>query len=270
MYLGHRLSKDGVQLTRQRIEAIRKLPIPVNVKQLRSFQGSINFCMRFLPGIAEILHPLNNLMKKGVTWCWTDSCQASFDTLREMLMKAPVLKVYDAQLPVELMVDASENGVGAVLLQANLQGIRRPVMSLRMQRWIIRLVGYEFEVKYMKSEDNCVADMLSRLIQPATMLEKEEKIVEFGYTQIFANLPVTSEQIRVESRRDPVISKVVELTRSGWPGAIEDEDLQPFFRQRTELTLVRDCLLWGNRVIVPAKFRVRVLEELWDMWDLVR
>ena len=66
-------------------------------------------------------------------------------------------------------------------------------------------------------------------------------------------LPVTAEQIQTATRQDPLLSKIHQYVREGWPTELGDE-YQPYLRRMQELTTEGDCLLWGNRVVIPHKF----------------
>ena len=63
--LGHIISKDGVKIDLERVEAIKKVPLPHNKKALQSFNGQINF-IRFIPNLAELMKPMQKLLKKDV------------------------------------------------------------------------------------------------------------------------------------------------------------------------------------------------------------
>ena len=104
------------------------------------------------------------------------------------------------------------------------------------------------------------ADGLSRLPLQEPSNEELCEATGFNLFQI-ATLPVTAQQVQTNTRADPILSKVVRFTNEGWPKDISD-DLLPFKSKQQELTLEGGCLLWGVRVIVPAKLRPRVLQEL--------
>ena len=77
------------------------------------------------------------------------------------------------------------------------------------------------------------------------------------------NSPVTADQIRARTRRDPILSQVVQFLQQGWPTVQGDTpQLAPFFAKQTELSLYEGCILWGTRVIVPATEQAAVLTEL--------
>lgn len=81
-YLGHIINKDGIRPMDDNIKAIRDMPIPKTVKAIRSFLGTVNFYGKFIPKIAEIRKPLNDLLKKNVKFIWTENCQQAFTKLK--------------------------------------------------------------------------------------------------------------------------------------------------------------------------------------------
>ena len=112
-YLGHIVSKDGIQPVPTKVEAIVKAPIPVNVQQLRSFLGLTNYYWKFIPNLATLLHPLNALLQANKEWKWTSECVKAFQAAKEQIILASVLTHYDPTLPITLAADASAYGVGA-------------------------------------------------------------------------------------------------------------------------------------------------------------
>lgn len=116
-YLGHVLSAEGLRVDAQRIQDILKMPTPKNCKELQVFLGTMNFVQRFIPNMSVVTAPLRTLLRKDIAWVWTEKQQESFLRLREALIQAPVLRYFDPSKPVTLSVDASQLGVGAVLIQ---------------------------------------------------------------------------------------------------------------------------------------------------------
>ena len=85
---------------------------------------------------------------------------------------------------------------------------------------------------------------------------------EIFHISHFETLPVTSDAIARETRRDRVLSRVYEQVKNGWKEGNHDELLKPFYNRKSEITLHQGCLLWGIRVIVPAKLRSRIQDLL--------
>ena len=74
-------------------------------------------------------------------------------------------------------------------------------------------------------------------------------------------LPINVDQKRTATRYDPILSQVLKFMLKGWPSQVSPE-LQPVFTLRDELTTMDGCLLWGMRVILPAKHRKQMLDKL--------
>ena len=112
----------------------------------------------------------------------------------------------------------------------------------------------------MPSKQNAVADALSRRPLPSTaggesaVFKVEERLVDC--------LPITHKEISHATRVDPVLSRVLEFVKNGWPQHAEDLRLRPFFHRRYELSIEQDCLLWGIRVVIPTHYQKDMLEEL--------
>ena len=126
-YCGHGVSARGLHKTPAKIDAISDARCPVNVTELRSFLGLVNYYARFLPNLATTLHPLNELLQKGVEWRWTADCTTAFDTVKAQIASDLVLTHFDSALPVRVASDASPYGLGAVLSHVMPTGEERPI-----------------------------------------------------------------------------------------------------------------------------------------------
>ena len=84
-YLGHKISQQGIQPTKKKVEAIVKSPRPSNVPQLRSFLGLVNFYGKFISNLATILCPLYNLLNKGKQWSWKAEQERVFSQAKKLL-----------------------------------------------------------------------------------------------------------------------------------------------------------------------------------------
>jgi len=115
--LGHIVSSRGIEVDQAKVESIQKLPAPRNVRDIRSFLGHAGFYRRFIASFSAISRPLCHLLASDVPFEWTSECQASFEKLKKSLISAPIIQSPDWSLPFELMCDASDYAVGAVLGQ---------------------------------------------------------------------------------------------------------------------------------------------------------
>ncbi|GJU13829.1 reverse transcriptase domain-containing protein [Tanacetum coccineum] len=115
--LGHKISKSGIEVDRAKVEFIAKLPHPTTVKGVRSFLGHAGFYRRFIQDFSKIARPMTHLLEKETPFFFSKECIESFNTLKRKLTEAPILIAPDWDLPFELMCDASDFAIGAVLGQ---------------------------------------------------------------------------------------------------------------------------------------------------------
>ncbi|KAK1649120.1 hypothetical protein QYE76_066925 [Lolium multiflorum] len=115
--LGHKISERGIEVDRAKVEAIEKMPYPRDVKGIRSILGHAGFYRRFIKDLSKISKPLTNLLQKDVPFVFDDDCKEAFETLKKALTTAPIVEPPDWNLPFEIMCDASDFAVGAVLGQ---------------------------------------------------------------------------------------------------------------------------------------------------------
>lgn len=116
-FMGHKITPAGLEVDEAKVRAVSQFATPENVSQLRSFLGMVNFLAKFIPNMSETLHPLHNLLKKDVQWNWSDSQESAFITIKNMIIKSVKLSIYDPKKELTIENDASEYGLGSVLLQ---------------------------------------------------------------------------------------------------------------------------------------------------------
>jgi hypothetical protein len=115
--LGHIVSKRGIEVGRAKVELIENLPPPTSVKQIRSFLGHAGFYRRFIKDFSKISRPLCSLLAKDIPFQFNETCHEAFQKLWSLLSSTPIMKPLDWSLPFEIMCDASDFAVGAVLGQ---------------------------------------------------------------------------------------------------------------------------------------------------------
>lgn len=127
-YLGHQVGQGIVRPKSANIDTIRCHPTPHNRKSLMRFLGMCGFYRRFCPNFSSLAAPLTNLTSSKIPFKWTHDTEQAFNTLKTLLSSSPVLRAPDFSRPFHLQIDASGMGVGAVLLQEDLDSyILHPV-----------------------------------------------------------------------------------------------------------------------------------------------
>ena len=126
-FLGHLVSEKGCRPDPKNVEAVRKMRPPKTVKEVRRYLGMCGFYRKHIPDFAKIAAPLYELTKKEVDFKWTETCQASFETLKISLVEAPVLARAKVSQPFIVTTDASQTHVGGVLSQIQEDGSDRPI-----------------------------------------------------------------------------------------------------------------------------------------------
>nr|GEU94417.1 reverse transcriptase domain-containing protein [Tanacetum cinerariifolium] len=115
--LGHKISKNGLEVDRAKVDVIAKLPHPTTVKGVRSYLRHAGFYQRFIQDFSKITRPMTYLLEKETPFVFSKDCIDAFETLKKNLTEATILVIPDWKLPFELMCDASEFAIGAVLGQ---------------------------------------------------------------------------------------------------------------------------------------------------------
>ena len=134
--------------------------------------------------------------------------------------------------------------------------------AARLQRYALFLSGFNYDIEYKSTKRHTNADGLSRMPVQSCNDSDNLDAEEIFHISHFETLPVTSDAIARETRRDRVLSRVYEQVKNGWKEGNHDELLKPFYNRKSEITLHQGCLLWGIRVIVPAKLRSRIQDLL--------
>ena len=117
-FLGHIVTNEGIRPNPNKIEAIKKQPIPKTVKEIQSFLGMSGYYRKFIPNYSKIAKPLTIRLKKDAVINVNDKdYRESFEKLKNILMSDMILKYPDFNQKFILTTDASNYALGAVLSQ---------------------------------------------------------------------------------------------------------------------------------------------------------
>lgn len=116
-FFGHVLTSEGVKPDPEKISAITKMSKPTNVKETQTFLGMITYLAKYLPHLSSVATPLRDICKTENTFEWKKEHSDCFQKLKELVLRAPVLRYFNFNEPITVQCDASSTGLGSVLLR---------------------------------------------------------------------------------------------------------------------------------------------------------
>ncbi|XP_037824418.1 uncharacterized protein LOC119612660 [Lucilia sericata] len=151
-YLGFVIGNGGITTDPEKVQAIRDWPTPKNLKQIRGFLGLAGWYRRFIENFSTVVFPITELLSTKKVFKWTEEAQKAFENVKLLLTSAPVLTNPDFRKKFFLHCDASDFGIGAVLVQLDDQGQERPIayMSKKLN---------SAQRNYSVTERECLAAM---------------------------------------------------------------------------------------------------------------
>ena len=144
-----------------------------------------------------------------------------------------------------------------------LLGMREGVpclVSTRLKKWKLNLAAYDYTIRYIPGKRNVMADFMSR--NPISGPASQAETIDDAQVLFIEEELIDAQTIIAETKKDPVLSKVLQFTVNGWAEKVDDSLLQPFFSKRWELSVSNDVLLWNDRVVIPTSLRLPLLLEL--------
>ncbi|UYV71977.1 K02A2.6-like, partial [Cordylochernes scorpioides] len=150
LILGHVVSNEGIAPDPEKNISIRKFPTPRTVKDVRAFLGLCSYYRRFIIEFSKIALALQILTRKNHSFAWGKEQELSFNSLKNKLISPEVLIHYDPNKPIGLHTDASDQGLGAVLVHLDENTKERPISyaSRTLQK---------AETNYSTTEKECLA-----------------------------------------------------------------------------------------------------------------
>ena len=326
-FLGQIVDSIGVRPDPEKITAIQNLPTPMSVGDIRRFLGMANQLSKFSPNMANKTKPLRDLLSNKNQWCWDRPQQEAFEDIKNEISKSPVLSLFDPNRETTVSADASSYGVGAVLMQKQVNGEKRPVafasramtpteqryaqiekealaitwacdrfadylmglqfhietdhkplvpllgtkrldeLPLRVQRFRMRLLRYNFSISHVPGKNLVTPDTLSRApVSGVTELESMQNEVQAYVDGVFESIPATEkrlEEIRQHQDEDESFRLIKTYCQTEWPTKGDTPGvIQPYYSVAAELTVEKGILMRGSRVVIPASLRVSMLDKI--------
>ncbi|GJR94050.1 putative reverse transcriptase domain-containing protein [Tanacetum coccineum] len=156
-FLGHVVNQSSIHVDPSMIEVVKNWKALTTPSEVRSFLGLAGYYRRFIMNFSKIAKPLTSLTQKNQKYEWGEEQEATFQTLKNSLCDAPVLSLPDGVEDFVVYCDASNQGLGCVLMQRD-----KKDLNMRQRRWIELFSDYECEIRYHPGKANMVADALSR------------------------------------------------------------------------------------------------------------
>ena len=115
IFLGQKISAAGLEVDQEKVYIIKTLLLPTTIKGIRCFLGHAGFYRRFIKGFSKISRPLCRLLEKDAKFNFDESCRYAFDETKYSLVTAPIMVIPNWNNEFEIMCDASDFAMGAVL-----------------------------------------------------------------------------------------------------------------------------------------------------------
>ena len=134
--------------------------------------------------------------------------------------------------------------------------------SPRIQRWRLKLSQFNYEFKYSKGKNNALSDCLSRLPLPETVNILEPYELVFSIQSINNSL-ITCDDIKLHTNRDKDLIELMQYIKHGLPNKL-NPNLSAFKNVFNNLTIMKGCIMYNNRVLIPSTLRSHILMKLHD------
>ena len=328
LFCGHELTKSGVRADQRKVDAIKHMPAPTDRQGVLRLLGMATYLAKFCPQFSEITAPIRALLKGENEFYWNPDVQGkALQKLKVLLMNAPVLGYFDTKKQTVVQCDASQAGLGAVLLQEGrpveyasraltateqsysqiekeelaicfamerfhtyvyarhvvIETDHKPLIAIakkslasaprRLQRMLLRLQRYNYDLVYKPGSKVVLADALSRAYPPhkpgETITEFPAEIAALMEEQQMAELTLVASDQTIRSlmaaaAADEEYKQLLNQIKVGFPPSTAElpPAVRPYAGFADELAISGGLIFKGHRVIIPYPARADILRRL--------
>ncbi|KAJ8336764.1 hypothetical protein SKAU_G00379840 [Synaphobranchus kaupii] len=295
-FLGHTVSADGLLPDAVCIQAVIDAPAPTDATTLRSFLGLLSWYSWFLHNHATVVEPMRVCLRQtDSAFEWTDEAQASFETVKQMLVNSQALALFDPSRHTIISTDASDYGLGAVMSQVGPDNVERTVAFASrtlsaaerkyavvekealacvwaVERWRIYLWGRRFT---LKTDHQALTTLLttkgvgraglrvarwSARLMPYTydvIYRPADDDAEYVALLTTARQSLSAADLDSACASCPELAMLRTIITCGWPPSPKGLDpvLLPYYPPRLELSVKDNFVFRGSRLLVPVVLR---------------
>ncbi|KAI8120353.1 Retrovirus-related Pol polyprotein from transposon 17.6 [Lucilia cuprina] len=272
-YLGHVIDSKGIHPDPSKVESIQNMPRPTNVSELRSFLGAINYYDASTVGIgAQIFHKMPDGTRKAIYH--VSRALTSAEQKYSQIEKEALALVYGCTKFHRMIYGRSFTLLTDHKPLLSIFGSKKGIpthTANRLQRWALIMMSYDFTIQYVNTNDFGNVDILSRLInnQPqneefVVAVVQTEDDLQFLLQDNIKHVPVTHKMVVIATAKDTTLRKVIQYIQDGWPSSPKmiSSYIEPYYNRRESLSIVDNCIMSGDRVVIPAVFHKRILRQL--------
>ncbi|PFX34058.1 Retrovirus-related Pol polyprotein from transposon 17.6 [Stylophora pistillata] len=258
------------------------MPTPSDVVSVRRFIGFTNYLSKFLPRLRDALEPLRKLTSPDAEWLWTDIPDSAVRQVKLLVTKVPVLKFFDSTGSLTLQCDASDKGLGAILLKkgqptayasraltyAESQYVQIEKQLLAVVYGSERFHTYTYGREVFVESDHKPLEVIFKkpLHRAPKKLQRMlmREIESINMTQHIRLKPSTLQEIKDHTQKEDSLLELIKVIKAGWPETKGElcHLVLPFFDVRDELSVCDGIVIRGERVVVPKSLPRDMLYRL--------